>query len=38
MERRNFLKSATLLTGLSVVPGVVTASMTDLQQMDKKFL
>lgn len=36
MERRNFLKSATLLTGLSVVPGVVTTSMSDSQQMDKK--
>lgn len=35
MKRRNFIKSATLLTGLSVAPGFATASMADSKQASK---
>lgn len=36
MERRSFLKSATVLTGLSAMPGAVVASAFQSQQPSKK--
>lgn len=36
MERRNFIKSATILTGLSIIPEAIAASGSQIQQENKR--